>query len=166
LNDKTFQFLGKIINTGRYVDWAQEVHETWRKVKESQGWTFGPVRSSADKTNPFMILFSDLPGEVKGQNSLTPYAVVNFFRVFAGEKTLSELDTMLAAVIDGKDPALLGQLAEYIHSHFVAAQLVKGETVQIRDDMLVYEDLDEETKSWDTHLALDIIKYLRYEISK
>jgi hypothetical protein len=166
LNGEAYQFLGKIINDGRYVDWAEESHETWRKTKAGQGWTYGPVRDNAKKTNPLMARFTDLPADVKGQNSLTPYAVVNFFRVVAGEKTLPELSNLLAAIAGGKDPALLNQLAEYVHSHFVAAQLAKGETSKTREDLRIYEELDEEARSWDTQLALDVINSLRQKISK
>jgi hypothetical protein len=32
--------------------------------------------------------------------------------------------------------------------------------------MIVYEDLDETTQSYDTRVALEVIKYLREEIKK
>ncbi len=165
MNNEAHHLLSKIINKGHYVAWALESHETWRKTKKSQGWSYGPSRDNVKKTNPLMVSFVNLPADVKGQNCLTPYAVVNFFRVFAGEKTLRELDELLAEIAEGKKPDLLDRLGEYVHSHFLAAQLAKGETVETREDMLIYQDLDAEVKSWDTQLALEAINYLRQEIS-
>lgn len=166
MSGETYWVLSELINTGRYMAWAEAAHETWRETKVSQGWTYGPERDSARKTNPYMLAFGDLPPGKKGASSLTPYAVVNFFRVIAGEKSLTELDALLAAIVADQAPDLLKRLAEYIHSHFMAAQIFRGETVETRDDLLVYEILDDETKSWDIGLALDMVKYLRQEISK
>jgi hypothetical protein len=166
LNDEAYQFLNNFINEGLYMAWAQETHETWRKTKDSQGWTYGPVRDNTKKTNPLMVAFIDLPADVRGQNCLTPYAVTNFFRGCVGHKSLAELDQMLLEIIDGKQPSLVEQLGEYVHSHFLAAQLAKGETVETRNDMLIYQDLTEEMKSWDVQLILETIKQLRDEISR
>ncbi|MEW5958137.1 MAG: RyR domain-containing protein [Chloroflexota bacterium] len=166
MNGETKRFLSDFINTGRYIAWAEAAHESWRKTKESQGWKYGPARDNARKTNPALVDFADLRADTRGQSSLTPYAVVNFFRVTAGDKSLSELDELLAAILAGQNPELLSQLGEYVHSHFTAAQLAKGQTVETRDDLQVYEALDDETKSWDTQLALDMIGYLRQEISQ
>ena len=44
--------------------------------------------------------------------------------------------------------------------------MAKGETINTRDDMVVYEALDEDTKSWDTQSALEVIKFLRQEIAE
>lgn len=166
MNGETSEFLSDLINNGRYEEWADEAHETWRSTKASQGWSYGPKRDSASKTNPNMVPFAELPAVAKGQNSLTPYAVVNFFRIFAASKSLSELDEILADIIEGRNSALLDRLGEYIHSHFLAAQLAKGETINTRNDMVVYEALDEDTKSWDTQSALEVIRFLRQEIAK
>ncbi len=166
MNVETKHFLSDFINSGRYIAWAEAAHDSWRQTKESQGWRYGLERDNARKINPAMVDFADLRADTRGQSSLTPYAVVNFFRVTAGDRSLSELDELLAAILAGQNPELLGQLGEYIHSHFVAAQLARGETVETRDDLLVYEALAEETKSWDIQLALDMIKYLRQEISQ
>ena len=166
MNGETKRFLSDFINSGRYIAWAEAAHDSWRQTKESQGWRYGPERDNARKTNPAMVDFANLRADTRGQSSLTPYAVVNFFRVTVGDKSLSKLDELLAAILAGQNPELLSQLGEYVHSHFVAAQLARGETVETRDDLLVYEALDEETKSWDVQLALDMIKYLRQEISQ
>ena len=166
MKNNTYQFLTEIINEGRYTAWADEAHEAWLRTKESQGWTYGPARDSVQKTNPNMVPFAELPAAARGQNSLTPYVVVNFFRVYAADTSLAEFDAMLAALVDDSNPTLLDRLGEYIHSHFLAAQLAKGETVNTRNDMVVYEALDEDTKSWDTQSALEVIKFLRQEIAE
>ena len=165
-NNQTHRFLSELINHGRYLAWAEQAHKTWRQTKLSQGWSYGPTRDNTQKTNPGLKPFADLSPAARGQNSLTPYAVVNFFRVYAADKTLAELEDMLAALVQGQTPDLLEQLGEYVHSHFLAAQLAKGETIDTRTDMLVYEALDAEAKSWDTQSALEVIKFLRQEIAR
>lgn len=162
---KAYQFLTHIINTGRYLEWAEATHQTWRSTKESQGWTYGPVRDNAGKTSPFLRPFADLPAEIKGQNSFTPYAVVNFFRTRSGQITLAELDELLAQIVNGQQPGLLEELAEYVHSHFVAVQLARGNTVHTRDDLQVYQDLPADVQSWDRELALEMISHLRQTIA-
>lgn len=166
MSHETYQFLTKFINSGHYMTWAEEAHETWRQTKIRQGWSYSPTRDNDKKTNPNMKPFADLPPEARGQNSLTPYAVANFFRVHAATRGLAELDALLAGVVEGKAPNLLEQLGEYIHSHFLAAQLAKGDTIDTRTDMVVYEALDEDTKSWDTQSALEVIKFIRQDIAR
>lgn len=166
MKHEAYQFLTKIVNSGHYIAWADEVHETWRQTKIRQGWSYGLTRDNDKKTNPNMKPFADLPPIERGQSSLTPYAVTNFFRLHAAAKSLAELDALLAAVVEGKAPTLLDQLGEYVHSHFLAAQLAKGDTINSRTDMVVYEALDEDTKSWDTQTALEVIKFIRQEIAR
>jgi hypothetical protein len=36
-------------------------HENWRKLKEAQGWTYGPVKDEDAKTHPCMVPFFELP---------------------------------------------------------------------------------------------------------
>jgi len=165
LTSETYKFLSDLINNGRYMDWADEAHETWCRTKESQGWRYGPERDNVKKTNPGMVPFADLPADTKGQNSLTPYAVVNFFRLYAADKSLSDFDSMLKLIVEGENPNLLERLGEYVHSHFLAAQLAKGDTIHTRNDMVIYEALDEDTKSWDTQSALEAIRQLRKTIA-
>ena len=86
MTSETYKFLSDLINNGRYVDWADEAHEAWRQTKASQGWSYGPERDNDKKTNPLMKPFTELPADAQGQNSLTPYAVVNFFRLYAADK--------------------------------------------------------------------------------
>jgi len=161
---QTDQFLTEIIEEGRYADYAKASHEIWKTTKESQGWTYGIKRDNEKKTNPLMVDFEDLSAETKGQNSLTPYAVVNFFRTEFGSASLSELETVLEQVGSGAIPKLIDKMGEYIHSHFVAAQLAKGDTVKSRDDLGIYERLSEDTRSWDTASALEVVKYLREKV--
>lgn len=160
------QFLSGIVNNGGYVDYARQAHEAWRATKESQGWAYGPKRDDEEKTNPLMVPFDELPDDIKGQNGLTPYAVVNFLRINLNGRSLQDLDEALATIAEGESPTLTEQMGEYVHSHFVAAQLAKGESTATRKDMVAYEELDEETKSWDIQSALAVIEYLRELIHK
>jgi hypothetical protein len=157
-------FLTDIVNNGSYVDCAKQSHENWKSTKERQGWQYGQERDNKKKTNPLMVPFEDLSQEYKGQNSLTPYAVVNFFRVKTGTMSLSELENTLVDVSDGKRTDLVDQMGEYIHSHFIAVELAKGQNVKTRDDLVIYQKLDEDTKSWDTASGLEVVKYLQNQI--
>jgi hypothetical protein len=42
-------------------------HEAWRAERESQGWTYGPVRDNIAKTNPLLVAFDALPEREKGR---------------------------------------------------------------------------------------------------
>ena len=163
---KARELLDNLVNRGAYVGCAKEAHDAWRSTKESQGWVYGVERDAAKKTNPLMVDYEVLPAESRGQSCLTPYAVVNYFRVEHGENTLTELDTLLQQTIVGSQPQLLEQVGEYVHSHFIAAQMVKGATVQTRDDMCTYEALTSDQRSWDVEMAKSVMQYLRREVAK
>jgi len=164
MDKSTTGFLAELINTGSYEAYARESHEIWKRTKESQGWKYGPIKDSEQKTNPYMVDYEQLPADIKGQNSLTPYAVFNFVRTELGDKNVSELENILGTAIEGKNPELVDKLGEYVHSHFVAAQLAKGENAKKRADLCVYEALDEDTKSWDTAGAVAVAKYLLQKV--
>lgn len=163
---KARDFLDDLVNRGAYTGSARETHEAWRSTKESQGWTYGPERDATQKTNPLMVDYKQMPAESRGQSCLTPYAVINYFRVEHGEGTLEELDCLLEQTIAGAQPRLLDRVGEYVHSHFLVAQLVKGATVHTRDDMCTYEALTPEQRSWDTEMAKSVMSYLRREIAQ
>jgi len=42
---------------------AEAGHESWMKEKLAEGWTFGKIKSLADKTHPCLIPFAELPVE-------------------------------------------------------------------------------------------------------
>jgi hypothetical protein len=161
-----YKFLTELVNQSRYEDCAKQAHETWRATKEEQGWGYGTERDNDLKTNPLMVPFEDLPDTVKGQNNLTPYAVFNFFRNKTRGENLDHLDSMLEQVLEKTDQVLADELGEYVHSHFLAAQLPKGDTIRTRTDLVVYENLDQDTKSWDLNSSLEVVNYLRKEIKK
>jgi hypothetical protein len=39
----------------------QENHDNWMRMKQSQGWVYGPVKDAAKKTHPDLVSFSKLP---------------------------------------------------------------------------------------------------------
>jgi hypothetical protein len=166
MSDQAYQFLTDFINNSRYVECAEAAHTSWLKIKKDQGWKYGPKRDQANKVNPMLVEFGDLPEKLRNANSATPYAVANFFRKQANGKTLAELRTLFQNILDGKEPELLEELAEYVHSHFIINLISSGETTQTRRDMVVYEDLDDDTKSWDAHIAQEVIQFLIKEIDK
>jgi hypothetical protein len=43
----------------------QQVHETWVRAREMQGWTHGPAKDSRLKTHPCLVPYRDLPEHQK-----------------------------------------------------------------------------------------------------
>ena len=156
--------LAEIVNTGAYEECSRESHERWMKTKLEQGWTYGPTRDNVNKKNPFMVDYQQLPEKELRMNRVTPYAVVNFLRVDYPDKNLLELKRVLGDLKEGKDQKELQKLSEYVHSHFIAAQLAIGETAGTRNDMTVYESLSPETQSWDSEIAKQVIDFVMRKI--
>jgi hypothetical protein len=159
-----YEFLTEQINNGTYVSCARSAHDAWKEAKERQGWTYGP-RDAASKTNPLLVQYDALDAHVRGQNAVTPYAVMNFFRAEAKGRALPDLDTMLSGVQARTDEPRTQRMAEYVHSHFIAARLAHGDTLPARADLVVYESLDADTQSWDVSAALPTVDYLRAAIA-
>lgn len=157
---KASEILEDLINTGKYRECARQAHVTWRATKEAQGWKYGDKRDTTAKTNHLMVPFEQLPKELQGQNSLTPYAVVNYLRVMYGDMEAELFKRLVQDFTEGKKSEEVEKLGEYVHSHFIAGQLTRGETTETRKDMVVYNALDAETKSWDTKPALEVMKYV------
>lgn len=163
-----YEFLTEFINLGRYEDCASQAHTRWLKTKLSQGWTFGEERDGDAKRHPLMLPFEELPHHIQGLNSLTPYAVANFFRNSCKDRhmPLADLSQRLRQILDDEDEATLDEIGEYVHSHFITRLLAEGETTRTRRDMVVYQDLDDETKSWDIQVALESMEFLHNEVNK
>jgi len=157
---RTRDLLEDMINKGAYMDCAKDAHEAWRNTKISQGWTYAETRDNAKKTNPLLRPYEELPTEMQGQNALTPYAVMNYLRVEQGELETSELEGLLGEIVAGNKEGILQEIGEYVHSHFLAAQLARGATVATRDDMKTYERLTPDQRTWDTESAKAVMKYM------
>jgi hypothetical protein len=157
----SYDFLTQFINEGKYKECAEMAHNKWLKEKKNQGWTYGEKRDEAAKTNPILVSYDHLPPHMKSANNTTPYAVANFFRTKLGkEHALDDLEVLFEELLEIKHKELLAELSEYIHSHFIITLISQGESTQSRQDMVVFEDLDNDTKSWDTHIALEVIRFL------
>ena len=50
---------------------AGEIHERWRREREEQGWTFGPVRDDAAKKHPLLRAYGELPDVEKERHRLS-----------------------------------------------------------------------------------------------
>lgn len=162
----TYEFLTQFINHGRYEDCAQMAHERWLKTKIGQGWSYGDTRDGDAKQNPLMLPFTELPAHIQGINSLAPYAVANYLRTNQSELSLTELSDLIKEILDGDAEELLDHIGEYVHSHFIIRMLAEGESTRTRRDMVVYQDLDEETRSWDIQIALEVLEFIMHEIRK
>ena len=44
---------------------ARNVHETWAKIRISQGWTYGQERNETEKRHPCLVPYEQLPEEEK-----------------------------------------------------------------------------------------------------
>jgi hypothetical protein len=160
MSAKAYQFLTDFINHSDYETVAEDAHNAWLEIKTAQGWSYGRRRNPKKKRHPLMKAFNQLPAQARSANNLTPYAVTNFFRANYGDYSIPEFRQLLRQLLEGQQPETMQQLAEYVHSHFITAQLAQGETARTRKDMIVYEDLDSDTKSWDTNIALEVIRQL------
>jgi hypothetical protein len=160
MSKQAYQFLTDFINHADYETVAEDAHNAWLEIKTSQGWRYGRRRNARKKRHPLMKAFNQLPAQARSINNLTPYAVANFFRTNFGEYSFAEFTQLLRQLLEGQHPATMQQLSEYVHSHFIATQFAQGETPKSRKDMIVYEDLDADTKSWDTHIALEVVRQL------
>lgn len=50
---------------------SKNIHETWAKQRELQGWSFGPVYDITDKKHPCIIPYDDLPESEKDVDRAT-----------------------------------------------------------------------------------------------
>lgn len=51
-------------------------HERWLAQRAEDGWTWGPVRDEANKKNPAMVSYSELPVDFRKRNEIF-MAIVN-----------------------------------------------------------------------------------------
>lgn len=158
------ELLTKFVNEAKYEEWAAEAHEEWRKTKLEQGWACGPERDSGKKTNPFLVPFEELPASHKGLNCVTPYAVLNWLLKEWYRIPIDDFLDTLDMLIEDKLPNASWNISEYVHSHFIAAQLAMGANAAIRDDLVTFDSLDEETQSWDTNMAIAVLKQIKKAI--
>jgi hypothetical protein len=45
-------------------------HDSWLKVKEAEGWIYGPVKDAEEKTHPCFVPFNELPVEQQKKDKL------------------------------------------------------------------------------------------------
>lgn len=50
---------------------AESTHDHWTLQRMSDGWTYGPTRNDAAKTNPCMVPYADLTDDEKEYDRLT-----------------------------------------------------------------------------------------------
>ena len=48
----------------------RQSHEQWRRFKETNGWTLGPVKDETAKTHPLLVDYDDLPAAAKVKDAL------------------------------------------------------------------------------------------------
>ena len=57
---------------------AENVHDTWARSRIDAGWTYGPVRDDAKKTNPCLVPYAELPESEKAYDRDTALATIKF----------------------------------------------------------------------------------------
>ncbi len=50
---------------------AENVHEVWARQRISEGWVYGPERSTERKTTPCLVPYKELPEEEKAYDRNT-----------------------------------------------------------------------------------------------
>lgn len=48
----------------------EQMHEEWVRVKESEGWKFGPFKDSKNKLHPNLVPYNDLSADQKFKDAL------------------------------------------------------------------------------------------------
>lgn len=57
---------------------AKNVHETWAKNRQAQGWTYGPKRDDDKKQTPCMVEYEELPESEKLYDRETSMETLKF----------------------------------------------------------------------------------------
>lgn len=55
---------------------AENTHEVWAAGRIAEGWTYGPNRSTEDKTTPCLVPYSDLPDSEKEYDRRTAMGAI------------------------------------------------------------------------------------------
>lgn len=99
----------------------EQMHETWMRAREAQGWTHGPRKDSRLKTHPALVPYADLPEHQRVKDRVFAAIV----RAMAGQDAPE-----LAAAID---PAKLDLLADW----FDVDDLAKGRSgrTEVQEDL-------------------------------
>jgi len=53
----------------------EEGHEGWLRIKEKEGWVYGPVKDTVAKTHPCMLPYNELPADQRFKDTLFSLAV-------------------------------------------------------------------------------------------
>ena len=57
---------------------AENVHDLWARSRMDSGWTYGPERDDAKKTNPCLVPYGELPESEKTYDRDTALATIKF----------------------------------------------------------------------------------------
>ncbi len=57
---------------------AENVHDVWARGRLDAGWTYGPVRDDAKRTNPCLVPYGDLPESEKEYDRRTALETIRF----------------------------------------------------------------------------------------
>ena len=57
---------------------AENVHEVWASSRQTEGWTYGPVRDDAKKQTPCLVPYSELPEEEKAYDRKTAFETLKY----------------------------------------------------------------------------------------
>jgi len=54
---------------------ARNEHDTWRELREADGWRYGERRDDTARTNPLLVAWDDLDEETRDSNRATIRAI-------------------------------------------------------------------------------------------
>lgn len=57
---------------------AENVHDIWARGRMDTGWTYGPARDDAKKTNPCLVPYAELPESEKAYDRETALGTLKF----------------------------------------------------------------------------------------
>lgn len=63
----------------------EQSHESWLRMKEAEGWTYGAVKDPDAKTHPCFVPYAELPPEQRAKDYLFLAAVQQGMRLLRGE---------------------------------------------------------------------------------
>ena len=72
------KFILASLHNGR-LPHQSELHQQWRKVKEKQGWKYGPVKDSEKKEHPCLVEYSKLPQFQQAKDALFQGIVISLY---------------------------------------------------------------------------------------
>jgi hypothetical protein len=71
LGDQAYGYLKAVDSLGENLDRTlEDQHEAWRAARLGDGWMYGTMKDTVNKTHPNLVAYSELPKEQKFKDQL------------------------------------------------------------------------------------------------